>query len=356
MNDLSLRGVSKRHGRVVALDAVDLDVAGGHRLAILGPSGSGKTTLLRLVAGFDVPDVGRISLGETLLANGSHAVPAHRRGIGYVAQDGALFPHLTVAENVAFGLDRKAPGRSEAVGRLLRLVELDPALGPRKPDSLSGGQQQRVAVARALAQRPGLMLLDEPFSSLDTSLRASTREAVGDLLREAGITTVLVTHDRAEALSFADHIAVLLDGRLLQVGPPHEVYLRPRDRAVAELLGETIVLCALVSGGRATCALGLVPVAAGGMEGLAEIVLRPEQIQLAPSGELDWAGRVAGRVVDIRFVGPQSTVRVALADPASHGACEIVLARETPSVSGLAVGSEVAIFVIGDALSVARGA
>src|SRR5262245_32148752 len=232
MSLLDLRGVSKRYGAVTALDNVDLAIEEGSRTAVVGPSGSGKTTLLRIVAGFDTPDQGRVMMGGQVLADGPKFVAAHQRGIGIVAQDGALFPHLTIAENVGFGLDRRDPQRGTRIAELMDMVGLDRAMLARRPDEISGGQQQRVALARALARRPRLMLLDEPFSALDTSLRASTRKAVADLLGQAGITTILVTHDQAEALSFADQVAVMRDGKLPQVGTPRELYLRPRDAMV----------------------------------------------------------------------------------------------------------------------------
>src|SRR5215470_12070116 len=239
---LEVQGISRRYGQVTALDRVDLGVPADSRTALVGPSGSGKTTLLRIIAGFDAADAGRVVLGGEVLTDGARAVPAHRRGIGYVAQDGALFPHLSIAENIGFGLPRRHPGRDARIAELARMVELDPVTLRRRPDELSGGQQQRVALARALACQPRLMLLDEPFSALDTGLRATTRKAVARVLGTARITTVLVTHDQNEALSFADQVAVLSNGRLLQVGTPRELYLRPQNPTVAEFMGDAIVL------------------------------------------------------------------------------------------------------------------
>ena len=227
MTTLELKALYKNYGAVRALDGVDLLVQPGSRTAIVGPSGSGKTSLLRVIAGFEVPDAGRVTLGGQLLADGPEAVPAHRRGIGYVPQDGALFPHLSVADNVGFGLARNDPQRSQRIAELMDMVSLDAAMLQRRPHELSGGQQQRVALARALALRPRLMLLDEPFSALDTGLRAATRKAVAQLLQSAGITTILVTHDQSEALSFADQVAVMRHGRLAQVGSPTELVPAP---------------------------------------------------------------------------------------------------------------------------------
>jgi iron(III) transport system ATP-binding protein len=308
MSFLDLRGVTKRYGAVAALDGVDLSISRGERLAIVGPSGSGKSTLLRLIAGFEAPDAGVIRLGGAVLADGPAYVPAHLRGVGLVAQDGALFPHLTIADNIGFGLDRHAPGRSERISELMGMVGLDLAMLSRRPDELSGGQQQRVALARALARQPQLMLLDEPFSALDTALRASTRKAVSDLLAAAGVTVILVTHDQAEALSFADMVAVMRDGRLSQVGAPRELYLRPRDRLVAEFLGEAIFLPAQLSGGTAVCALG--PVAVDSRrDGPCEIMLRPEQLVILPDPQGDGP---RAEVVEVDFGGAVCTLTLQL--------------------------------------------
>lgn len=280
MTFLDLHAVHKTYGAVTVLSGIDLRVPAGSRTAIVGPSGSGKTTLLRVIAGFEAPDAGRVTLGGRLLADGPNAVPAHRRGIGFVPQDGALFPHLSVADNVGFGLARRTPRRASRIAELMDMVALDPAMLGRRPHELSGGQQQRVALARALAQRPRLMLLDEPFSALDTGLRTSTRKAVAQLLASAGITTILVTHDQAEALSFADQVAVMQGGQLAQAGPPLDLYLQPRDAAVASLLGESIILPAQLAGGWADCALGRIAVNDGRRRGAARIMLRPEQLQI----------------------------------------------------------------------------
>jgi iron(III) transport system ATP-binding protein len=278
---LELQAIRKHYGAVRALGGVDLSIAPGSRTAIVGPSGSGKTTLLRIIAGFEAPDAGRVTLGGRQLADGPDAVPAHERGIGYVPQDGALFPHLTIEGNVGFGLPRNTPRRAERIAELMDMVALDTAMLARRPHELSGGQQQRVALARALAQRPRLMLLDEPFSALDTGLRASTRKAVAQLLGAAGITTILVTHDQAEALSFADQVAVMRGGLLVQAGRPLDLYLRPRDEAVAGFLGDSIVLPAQLAGGWADCALGRIAVNDSGRQGAAQIMLRPEQLRVA---------------------------------------------------------------------------
>jgi iron(III) transport system ATP-binding protein len=306
MSFLSVAHVGKRYGAVAALSDVSLGMDQGSRLAVLGPSGSGKTTLLRILAGFEAPDTGRVVLdGEVLAGNGT-PVPSYKRRIGIVMQDGALFPHLTVTENIGFGLDRAMPGRAARIAELLDMVGLDSAIGARSPEALSGGQQQRVALARALARAPRLMLLDEPFSALDTALREVTRKAVADLLRAAGITTILVTHDQAEALSFADQVAVMGDGHLLQIGAPQSLYRHPVSKKVASVLGEAIILPAWIGDGMAHCVLGAIPVNDPTPRAQAEIMLRPEQIALGGGG-------VTATVVANDFAGAFCTLTLQLA-------------------------------------------
>ena len=221
---LELSSISKSFADALVLDNLNLTVAPGSRTAIVGPSGSGKTTLLRILAGFETPDHGRIVLqGNTLFADGVF-VPAHQRGIGFVPQEGALFPHLNVADNIAWGLDCGREEKRRRVAALMEMVALDSTLASHWPHEISGGQQQRVALARALAQRPSLMLLDAPFSALDTGLRAATRKATADLLAEAGVASILVTHDQTEALSFASQVAVMRQGRFTQVGTPFGLF------------------------------------------------------------------------------------------------------------------------------------
>src|SRR5918995_3421175 len=237
---IAVKGISKRYKKTVAVKSCDLQVASGNILSLLGPSGSGKTTLLRLIAGFERPDQGLIVInGRTVVdVDRSVWVPAEDRGVGMVFQEYALFPHLTVAQNVRFGLRNGNKGdRQSRVDELLRLTELFP-YGARYPHELSGGQQQRVAVARALAPRPPVVLLDEPFNALDAALRAELRRDVWQALRADGATAVLVTHDQAEALSMADEVAVMRDGRIIQSGPPELLYGSPADPWVAGFVGE----------------------------------------------------------------------------------------------------------------------
>ena len=345
-NGAELRGLRKRYGGVAALDGVSLAMAPGSRTAVVGPSGSGKSTLLRLVAGFEAPDAGQVLLGGALLADGPRAVPAHRRGIGLVAQEGALFPHLSVAENIGFGLDRRDPGRATRIAALAEMVELAPEMLARRPDQLSGGQQQRVALARALAREPRLMLLDEPFSALDTGLRASTRRAVSDLLGRAGITTILVTHDQAEALSFADQVAVLFGGRLLQAGPPRELYLRPADPTVATFLGDALILPAQVASGRADCALGPLPVRDRTRHGPATLMLRPEQVSLSPDAPGNGSAPL-GEVLEADFGGADCALTLRLLDGPGSGGPPLLL--RCPGMQAPPVGSRVRIGVTGEA-------
>ena len=281
MNALELHSISKSYGSHRALDNVSLSVPTGSRTVIVGPSGSGKTTLLRMIAGFEFPDTGRLSLNGQTLVDSTHEVPAHQRLIGYVPQDGALFPHMTVAANIGFGLASKGRERQERIAELMDSVALDARMADRWPHELSGGQQQRVALARALAQQPRLMLLDEPFSALDTGLRAAMRKLVARLLADAGVTTILVTHDQSEALSFADQLAVMRNGRLVQSGHPLDLYRYPEDEETALFLGEAVVMPARIEAGWAHCDLGRIPVNNHRNNSSAQIMLRPEQLQLA---------------------------------------------------------------------------
>jgi iron(III) transport system ATP-binding protein len=360
---LDIQSVTKNFGSQAVLKGVNLSVAKGGTTAIVGPSGSGKTTLLRLIAGFEHPVTGSIALNGTKVAGDGVWLPAHKRQVGYVAQDGALFPHLTVGQNIAFGLDTsRLPGGRRAVSarvkELLDMVSLDPAMAKRRPHQLSGGQQQRVALARALAREPELMLLDEPFSALDAGLRVATRRAVAKVLNEAGVTTILVTHDQAEALSFADQVAVMRGGKLAQIGNPFVVYTRPADRATAEFLGDAVILDAWMEGSLATCSLGGIPVRRPPSQGRVQLMLRPEQIRIAEDGP------IRGVVVDTDYFGPETTVRLKLAIPpelaarnaagaADHrypGGGEIITIRHW-NASIARPGMELALRVVGEAVA-----
>lgn len=311
---LRLEGVSKAYGGTEVLRDVSLEVPRGTRLALVGASGSGKTTLLRLVAGFVDPDAGVIRLGDRELSGDGRTVPTHRRGIGYVAQDGALFPHLSVARNIAFGLPR-GPCRADRVRELLELASLHPDLAARMPHELSGGQQQRVALARALAQNPGVILLDEPFSALDTGLRSATRDAVVDVLERSGVTAVLVTHDQHEALSFGHQVGVLVGGRLVQSGDPMAVYDAPIDASVALFLGDALVVPARADADGVECGFGRLAVRhdlSGGASRVRAMV-RPAQVRVAAAahGAAATLAPVAnGTVVALRPAGSTADLRL----------------------------------------------
>ncbi|MEZ4554013.1 MAG: ABC transporter ATP-binding protein [Dehalococcoidia bacterium] len=296
--------MSKRFGQTVAVDQVDLEVAQGEIFALLGPSGCGKTTLLRLVGGFEAPDAGTVELDGRVLASGSQFVPPEKRRIAVVFQDFALFPHMNVGKNVAFGLPKGAD-RKRRVAELLELVGL-PELERRMPHELSGGQQQRVALARALAAEPRLMLLDEPFSNLDPAVRQRVRAEVKQLIQAVGITAIFVTHDQEEALSLAERVAVMMDGRIVQSGAPASIYLQPANRPVAEFIGDANFLPGEVRGGIATCELGNVRVQAG-FEGAAELMIRAEDLALGRGGG------ASSEVVGVEYYGhdQMATVRSA---------------------------------------------
>jgi iron(III) transport system ATP-binding protein len=301
---LTITGVRKSYGDTPVLCGVDLHVPQGSLTAVLGPSGCGKTTLLRLVAGFADPDAGTIAFdGEPVFRPG-RSVPPQRRKVGYVPQEGALFPHLTVAANITFGLPRR--GRDGRVDELLELVGLAAELSRRYPHELSGGQQQRVALARALAPRPAVVLLDEPFTALDAGLREGTRRAVSAALRTAGATAVLVTHDQAEALSLADQVGVMRGGRLIQLDTPATVYMRPSDTEVASFVGEAVLLPATVHNGHASCRLGTAPASGGVGDGDVQVLIRPEQLEIHASGG------VPARVREISYFGHDASVRLDL--------------------------------------------
>jgi iron(III) transport system ATP-binding protein len=304
MAELHIEGLTKSYGAHAVLRDVSLTVPSGEVVAILGASGSGKTTLLRLVCGFERPDRGIIRIASRIVAGpGTHVRPERRR-IGYVAQEGALFPHLSVAENLVFGLPR-AERRLARAEALLDMVGLPAAFAMRPPHALSGGEQQRVALARALAPAPQLVLLDEPFSALDAALRSETREVVSVALAAANATALLVTHDQPEALSMGHRVAVLRDGRIVQVGSPEEVYRRPVDAELARFVGEAVLLPGLAAAGSVTCSLGRLKLVCGMPEGAVDVLLRPEQLLVGNSG-------APARVISASFLGDAASVRLQL--------------------------------------------
>jgi iron(III) transport system ATP-binding protein len=353
MSFLDISGLSKTYGSVKALDGIDLHVRSGTRTAIVGPSGCGKTTLLRLIAGFETPDSGRILLDGQTLAENRTALPAHMRGVGVVSQDGALFPHLTIAENIGFGIPKSESNRATRIAELAETVGLKSAMLSRWPHELSGGQQQRVALARALARKPRLMLLDEPFSALDTSLRAAMRKVVAELLEKAGVTTILVTHDQAEALSFADQVAVMRDGRFAQVGTPRDLYFRPTDATVAEFLGETILLPAYVADGCANCALGRLATHAPVNGAHARIMLRPEQIALEPATRAEAQAASSGIYAEVcacEFAGASTVLVLNILNPSeANGAVPPRFTLRRAGFDGIETGAVVRVSVWGRA-------
>ncbi len=276
---VAVRGLRTAFGDTLVLDGVDLDVAAGSILALLGPSGCGKTTLLRSIAGLERPVAGTVALGGRTLSDGRAFVPPERRRIGMVFQDWALFPHLSVARNVGFGLTREER-RAGRVTEALALVELA-GLADRMPATLSGGQQQRVALARALANRPAAILLDEPFSNLDAALRGAIRDDVKGLLQALSVTAVFVTHDQEEAFVLGDRVAVMLGGRIVQQAEPAEVYDAPATRAVATFVGDANLVGGVAHGDKADTPVGPVPLR-GDQRGPVDVLVRPETLSVEP--------------------------------------------------------------------------
>ena len=336
MTQLAISGLTKAFAGHRVLSGVDLDVPEGLLTAILGPSGSGKTTLLRVIVGFEQADNGTVRLGDRVIDGPGAYVAADKRRIGYVPQEGGLFPHLTVAANIGFGLPRRErpgwlrgrgrPGwrgrgntADTAVAGLLDAVGMS-GLGDRYPHQLSGGQQQRVALARALAIKPSLVLLDEPFSSLDASLRATIRADVTSLLRAAGTTAILVTHDQDEALSIADQVAVLRDGKIAQCGVPRDLYTNPADPDLARFVGEANLVDGTVANGSVATVLG--PLTARAATGAAlgpgpvTVLVRPEQIEIGPA---NGSGGMTGRIAALGYHGHDAVVHVAPEQPEHPG-------------------------------------
>ncbi len=308
---MELAGVTKRYGRVTAVDRVDLQIPKGEFFALLGPSGSGKTTLLRLLAGFELPDEGRVVIAGRDVAQ----VPPYHRPVNMVFQAYALFPHLSVARNVAFGLEMERVGKSEIQARVaeaLAQVELS-GFEDRKPDQLSGGQRQRVAIARAIVKRPELLLLDEPLAALDRRLREKTRAELRALQQRLGLTFVMVTHDQDEALALATRIAVLDRGRIVQVGTPAELYERPASRFVAEFLGDCNLLeAAIVEPGVAALPGGARLHFAGDAAPGSRVTLaiRPEKIAIGADGR----NTAVGTIEAVEYLGDISHLQVRLPD------------------------------------------
>jgi putative spermidine/putrescine transport system ATP-binding protein len=338
--EVSLRGLHRRYGHVVALDGLDLTLAPGELVALLGPSGCGKTTTLRLLAGLEDADGGQVTVAGTDITR----VPSNKRDMGMVFQAYSLFPHMTVRDNVAFGLKLRRMGRTDRERRameMLELVGLTEQAG-RYAHQLSGGQQQRVALARALAISPKVLLLDEPLSALDAKVRAQLRDEIRRIQLEVGTTTLFVTHDQEEALAIADRVGVMRDGRIEQLGTPTDIYSRPATSFVAEFVGLTNRLNGTVTDGSVNvrgCVLPLANPATPG--GPATVLVRPEAVTVTQSGA------ITGTVIAVTFLGASSRITVDLGDTT-------VLAQlPTSDATALPAGSAVTLTIRPDPVLVA---
>ncbi|MGH3395171.1 MAG: ABC transporter ATP-binding protein [Streptosporangiaceae bacterium] len=375
MTELTAQGLHKAFGAHPAnpvLAGLDLTVPAGSLTAILGPSGSGKTTLLRVLAGFEQADAGTVQIGRWVVDGPGKHVPPEKRRIGYVPQEGSLFPHLTVAANVGFGLPSKAR-RGPRIGELLEAVGLA-GLGQRYPHQLSGGQQQRVALARALAIEPALVLLDEPFAALDAHMRASIRADVQSIFRSAGTTAVLVTHDQDEALSMADRVAVLRGGRIAQCAAPQDLYIRPADPQLAGFIGDANLLDGQLTGAGVRTIFGDLQLADGAdlEPGQVTVLVRPEQLEVRERAAANGNGAggsgaaesgesgVAGRVVACEYYGHDAVLRVQPGAAAGihgihgiHGVPEIIV--RIAGGPSLPLGADVLVNARGPVLAWPRG-
>ena len=332
-----MQGLRRRYGPVVALDGLDLTLHPGELVALLGPSGCGKTTTLRLLAGLEDADSGTITVDNQEITR----LPASKRDMGMVFQAYSLFPHMTVRQNVAFGLRLRHVSRAERDRRALEMLELVglSSQADRYAHQISGGQQQRVALARALAIQPRVLLLDEPLSALDAKVRAQLRDQIRRIQLEVGITTLFVTHDQEEALAIADRVGVMREGRLEQLGPPTEVYSRPATSFVAEFVGLTNRLAGEVSGGEVTVRGVRLPlVDAGTPDGPVTALVRPEAVMVAAEAPAD-SGPLVGTVIATTFLGATSRMTVDLGDTT------IMAQLRTAEAAALPAGSRVTLAI-----------
>ena len=352
MPGVVITGLTKRFGDVAAVAGLDLTVQPGELVALLGPSGCGKTTTLRLVAGFMAPDAGEIRVGDRVLSSPGTVIPPERRRMAMIFQSYALWPHMTVAQNVAYGLRFAKAQRTERSGRvdeILRAVQLA-GYGARYPGELSGGQQQRVAVARALVVEPEILLLDEPLSNLDASLREEMRFEIRRLHERFGITTLYVTHDQAEAMVISDRAAVIRNGRVVQIGAPQELFERPRTRFVAEFIGKTNLIDAVADGAGSVARGRLrLRVAADGLTpGTPAVVsIRPHVITLGPRGDAPTppvgANTLAGTVRRASYLGDTVDYQIELEDS------DVVLRVTGPTPARVRAGDPVTVAVPAEA-------
>jgi iron(III) transport system ATP-binding protein len=350
MAQLRCEQITASYGSGSVLEGVDLVVPDGTLTAILGASGSGKTTLLRVIMGFVVQDHGTVTVGATVVSDGAGInLAPEKRSVGYVAQEGALYPHLTVEQNVGFGLPRSERKLGARTREVLELVGLPSAYASRNPGQLSGGEQRRVALARALAPRPPLVLLDEPFSGLDAALRAETRDAVLQALSAQGTTAVLVTHDQAEALSMGREVGVLRSGHLVQTAAPSTLYRTPADLDVARFVGGAVVLPGDAARGVATTALGELTLIDPRVHGRVDVMVRPEQIELHEPGP-GQPGRASAparaKALGTTFYGPDAVVELELDGLAAPITARVLGGRDVP-----APGTVVALMVAGPVMA-----
>lgn len=309
VNDLAIEHVTHRFGSILAVNDAELTIRAGEVVCLVGPSGCGKTTLLRVAAGLETLQEGRVTIGGAVMADDRGSVSPENRNVGLVFQDYALFPHLTVRGNIAFGLQKHSTSeRDQLVAQALERTGMG-GYAKTYPHQLSGGQQQRVALARALAPRPRVVLLDEPFSGLDTSLRHRVRDQAAQILRDSGIATLMVTHDPEEAMYLADRIAVMDKGRIRQVGTPDEIYLKPADAFVAAFFGDVNRFEGVVESGYVDTAVGRVVVNGNAPGEKVDVLIRPEALSITPN-----TGTGNGTVTSARFLGRSSLIDVRMDD------------------------------------------